>query len=339
VGAQVNATTWVDRTNYYELLPREHLPLAIQIEADRMRGALLDPDEMEAERTVILNEFDRGQNEPLRNLYQAVWSAAFVAHPYHHPTIGWRSDIEHVTAEGLRHFYDTYYWPNNATISIIGDIDREEVLSLVVQHFGAIPSSPEPFPAFHTREPEQHGERRVKVREKGQIGALMMAYKSPPALHPDADALDILTMVLSVGKNSLLYRRLTDQGLTAQIMSATSRLRDPGLLYVFALLAPERTHDEVEAAIEEVLEAVQEEGIDEQAFERAKNKLRAQEAFGRDGPFSVAAQLNEAIAAGDWKLYTSYLDRIEAVTRQDVQRVAQTYFQEDQRTVGTYHPY
>ena len=91
VGAQVNATTWLDRTNYYELLPKEHLALAIEIEADRMRGARISEEDIESERTVILNEFDRGENEPIRKLYHAVWSAAFVAHPYHHPTIGWRT--------------------------------------------------------------------------------------------------------------------------------------------------------------------------------------------------------------------------------------------------------
>ena len=123
VGAQVNATTWYDRTNYYELLPKDYLPLAIEIEADRMRGALINEEDLESERTVILNEFDRGKNDPVRNLYDSVWSTAFVAHPYHHPTIGWRSDIENATVKGLRHFYDTYYRPDNATVSVLGDFE------------------------------------------------------------------------------------------------------------------------------------------------------------------------------------------------------------------------
>ena len=135
VGAQMNATTWMDRTNYYEMLPSEHLGLAIEIEADRMRGARLAEDDMESERTVILNEFDRGENEPFRKLYHSVWSAAYQAHPYHHPTIGWRSDIENATNDGLRHFYNTYYWPNNATLSVIGDFQRGEALQLIVDHF------------------------------------------------------------------------------------------------------------------------------------------------------------------------------------------------------------
>jgi len=338
VGARVNATTWFDRTNYYEMLPKEHLPLAIDIEADRMRGALLDAEDLETERTVILNEYDRGKNEALRNLYDAVWGAAFVAHPYHHPTIGWRSDIEHVTPEGLRHFYDTYYWPNNATVSIIGDVDRGAALSLVEEHFGALDASPEPIPEMHTREPEQKGERRVKVHQEGQLGAVMTSYKSPEGLSEDADALDILARVLASGKGSRLFKRLTDRGLTSDVFAMSSRLRDPGLFSLFAFLAPDATHEVVEEGMREAVQAVQQNGITDEELQRAQTQLKAKEAFGRDGPFAIAAQLNEAIAAGDWTLYTTYLDRIDRVTPDHVQRVAQTYLQPERATVGHYIP-
>ncbi|GIV59226.1 insulinase family protein [Rhodocaloribacter litoris] len=338
VGAQVNATTWLDRTNYYALLPREHLALAVEIEADRMRNARIREEDLESERTVILNELDRGENEPLRKLYHAVWSTAFMAHPYHHPTIGWRSDVEHVSAEGLRHFYDTFYWPDNATVSIIGDFDRSEALRLVHRHFGPIPPAPAPVPEVYTREPEQRGERCIVVRQAGRLGAVMVAFKSPPALDPDADALDVLATALATGKNSRLYRHLTDRGLTTHLYANASRLRDPGLFFILAMLAPDQTHAGVEAAIEEVLDTVRRDGLTETELARAKNQLRAREAFSRDGPYAVATQLNEAIAAGDWKLYTTYLDRIERVTATDVRRVAQAYLVEDRRTVGRYVP-
>ncbi len=338
VGARVNATTWFDRTNYYELLPKEHLPLAVEIEADRMRGALIDAEDLESERTVILNEFDRGQNEPLQNLYHALWSTAFVAHPYHHPTIGWRSDIEHATTDDLRGFYDTFYWPGNATVSVIGDIDRQAVLALIDEHFGEIGAAPEAVPDVSTYEPEQRGERRVTVRQEGQLGAVMLGYKAPPALDADADALDILARVLAAGKGSRCFRRLTDRGLTAEVFASGSRLRDPGLFYLFAFLAPEKTHADVEEALLETIEQVKEEGVTEEELDRARTQLHAKEAFGRDGPFSVAAQLNEAIAAGDWKLYTTYLDRIDRITPDDVQRVTRTYLDEKRRTVGWYVP-
>ncbi len=338
VGARVNATTWFDRTNYYELLPKEHLPLAVEIEADRMRGALIDPADLESERTVILNEFDRGQNEPLRNLYHAVWGAAFMAHSYHHPTIGWRSDIENVTPEGLRHFYDTFYWPGNATVSVIGDIEKEAVLRLLDAHFGKIERAPEAIPEVTTREPEQRGERRITVRQSGQLGAVMLGYKSPAALDADADALDLLARILAAGKSSRLFRRLTDQGLTSDVFAMNSRLRDPGLFTAYAFLAPDKPHEAAEAALLDEIEHVQEEGVAEGELARARNQLKAKEAFSRDGAFNVAAQLNEALAAGDWKLYTTYLDRIERVTVEDVQRVARDYLIEDKRTVGHYVP-
>ena len=338
VGARVNATTWIDRTNYYALLPKESLPLAVEIEADRMRGARIAPDDLASERSVILNELDRGENEPLRKLYQAVWSMAYVAHPYRHPTIGWRSDVEHVTVEGLRHFYDTYYWPNNATVSVIGDFDRREALDLIAAHFGVLPHAPKPIPFERTREPVQRGERRVVVRTAGHVGALMIGYKVPPALDPDADALNALARVLAASMSGRLYRRLTDQGLTAQVTAAASHTRDPGLFYFMAMLAPGRTHKEVEAAIYDVVAQVQAEGVTEAELQRAKNKLRAEEAYSRDGPYAIAAQLNEAIAAGDWKLYTTFRERLERVTTEDVQRVAQVYLLEDSRTVGWYVP-
>ncbi len=338
VGAQVNATTWLDRTNYYALLPREHLALAVEIEADRMRGALIRPEDVEAERTVILNEMDRGENDPLLNLYHAVWSVAFVAHPYRHPTIGWRSDVENMTSEALRHFYDTYYWPNNATISIIGDFAPEVALSLVREHFGRIPRAPHPIPPVWTREPVQRGERRVTVRQAGQLGWVMVAFKAPVGLEADADALDVLATLLSQGRNSRLYRRLTDAGLTTMVGAANERHRDPGLFYVVARLAPGKAHDEVEAVLLEELDRVAREGVTEEEVARAREQLTALEAYGRDGPFAIAAQLNEAIALGDWKLYATYLDRISRVTPDAVQRVAQTYLIETARTVGWYIP-
>ncbi|MFK7843840.1 MAG: M16 family metallopeptidase [Rhodothermales bacterium] len=338
VGAQMNATTWFDRTNYYELLPKEYLHLAIDIEADRMRGARISVDDLESERTVILNEFDRGENEPIRKLYHEVWSAAYVAHPYHHPTIGWRSDIEQATSKGLRHFYDTYYWPNNATISIIGDFDREEALGMVEEHFGTISRAAHDIPDVRVSEPAQRGERRIHIKRAGELGALMIAFKTPEGLNPDTDVLDILSVILATGKNSRLYRLLTDNGLTTSAFASVSRLRDPGLFSLYGFLAPEKTHQEVEDEIKKAIAAVQTDGVLQDEVDRAINILKAQEAFGRDGSYAIASQLNEAIASGDWRLYAEYLSRIENITPEDVQRVASKYLVEDHSTIGWYIP-
>jgi zinc protease len=338
VGAQINATTWYDRTNYYELLPKEHLALAVEIEADRMRNARVSADDLASERTVVLNELDRGENDATRKLLHAVYATAFFAHPYGHPTIGWRSDVERVTAEGLRHFYDTYYWPDNATVSVIGDFEREGALALVDEHFGAIPAAPDPFEHRVTEEPPQQGERRVTVRTAGQLGTVMLGFKSAGALDPLADAQSVLAMALGSGKSSRLFRALTDRGLTTGASAFAPRLRDPGLFFVYGALAPDVSHETVEAAMWEVLEDVVENGITASELDRAKRQIVAYEAFGRDGPYAVASQLNEAIAAGDWTLYTTYLDRIERVGLGDARAAAEQTFQRDALTVGYYDP-
>lgn len=338
VGAKVNASTWLDRTNYYEMLPTGHLPLALDVEADRMRGALLDPRDVEDERTVILNERDRKQNDPVSRLFDEVWGAAFVAHPYHHPTIGWRSDIESITPDGLREYYDTFYWPNNATLSIVGHFDRTDVLEEVADHFGTIDAADHDIPQVTTEEPGQSGQRRVTVRQDGELGAVLLSFKSPPALDEDSDVLDVLARILASGKGSRLYRRCTDRGLTSDVFGINFRLRDPGLFSVFAYLAPDQEHETVEDAIEETIAHVKENGVTQEELDRARSQLHAQIAFDRDGPMRVASQLNEALAAGDWKLYTQYLDRLQDVTVDDVQRVAQAYLTSETSTVGRYVP-
>ena len=338
VGAQVNATTWLDRTNYYEVLPREHLPLAASIEADRMRNALIADEDVASERIVILNELDRGRNEPVRNLHDEVWAAAFVAHPYRHPTIGWRSDVETMTADDLRAFYNTYYWPDNATATVIGAIDVAETLELIDACFGAISRSPHPIPEVRTREPVQTGPRRVVVRQAGEVGAVIRAYKGPSALEPDADALELLSRILTGGMSSRGYRMLTDAGLTTSVSSSSGRFRDPGLFQIYAMAGDKATLDEIDAACESMLRSVVTEGVTDEEMKRAGARIEAEEAFGRDGPFQIAAQLNEAIAAGDWKLYTTIRERIGAVTRDDVVDAAKRFLTSDRLTTGYYEP-
>ena len=360
VGGQINATTWYDRTNYYALLPSEHLELAVEVEADRMRGARVRDEDLASERTVVLNELDRGENEPLRKLLHAVHATAFHAHPYRHPVIGWRSDVETVSAAGLRHFYDTYYWPRNAVASVVGHFDRAEALALLDRHFGAIPAGPdadapggaaggggaedpEPLvgPAARdavTREPEQRGERRVVVRQAGELGAVLLAYKAPAGLDPDADALDVLVQALSAGKSGRLFRRLTDRSLTTGASAFFPRLRDPGLLAVYGTLAPDVPHEAVEAELRAVLHEVAADGLTDAEIERGRRQVVADEAFGRDGPYAAVSQLNEAIAVGDWTLFSEFHDRIAAVTPEAVRAAAARVVDDDRLTVGWYVP-
>ncbi|MGB3543204.1 M16 family metallopeptidase [Rubrivirga sp.] len=350
VGGQVNATTWYDRTNYYALLPSEHLERAVEIEADRMRGARVRDEDLASERTVVLNELDQGENQPVRKLLHATYATAYQAHPYGHPVIGWRSDVETVTAEGLRHFYDTYYWPRNATATVVGAFDRGDALDLIEAHFGAIPSGPDedpdaPEPLVHrdaddavTREPEQRGERRVVVKQAGELGTVLLAYKAPHGLDETADALDVLVQILGAGKSSRLYRALTDTGISTSASAYFPRLRDPGLFVAYATLAPDVEHAAAEDALKSALEAVAQDGVTDTELARARRQVVAQEAFERDGPFSVVAQINEAVAVGDWTLFAEYRGRIEAVTAADVQAAAASVLDDDRLTVGWYVP-
>jgi len=284
VGAQVNATTWLDRTNYYEVLPTQHLPLAASIESDRMRHALIAEEDLTSERIVVLNELDRGRNEPVRNLHDSVWASAFVAHPYRHPTIGWRSDVENMTATDLRSFYDTFYWPNNATVTVIGAIDAAEVLALIDEHFGAIPASPHPIPAVRTREPAQTGPRKVVIRQAGEVGTVIRAYKTPAALEEDSDALEVLSYVLTAGMSSRGYRMLTDAGLTTSVSSSSGRFHDPGLFQIYLMAGEEKTLEEIDDACEKLIASVVDEGVSDEEMKRARARIEAEEAFGRDGP-------------------------------------------------------
>jgi zinc protease len=350
VGGQVNATTWYDRTNYYAVLPAEHLGRAVEVEADRMRGARVRDEDLASERTVVLNELDRSENVPTRRLLWAVHATAFHAHPYGHPVIGWRSDVETVTAAGLRHFYDTYYWPSRAAASVVGAFEPAEALALVDRHFGAIPGGPEgaagaPEPLVHrgpdeavTQEPEQRGERRVTVRQAGELGSVLLSYKGPRGLGPDADALDVLAQALGTGKASRLYRRLVDRGLATSAGAHFPRLRDPGLFSLYATLAPGVEHGAVEAELRAALADVADGGLAAPELARARRQVLADEAFGRDGPYAAATQLNEAVAVGDWTLFTTYQDRIGAVSAEAVREAAARLADDDRLTAGWYVP-
>jgi zinc protease len=338
VGGINNATTSLDRTNYYENLPSDHLELAVEMEADRMRDLLLREEDRQPEMTVVRNEFERGENDPAQALEKEVMSAAFVAHPYHHPTIGWRSDIEKVSIAKLREFYDTFYWPNNATITVIGDFTPASALQLIGKYFGPIPRSPHAIPTVYTEEPAQTGARRVVVKRSGEVGAVQIAFKTPRALHPDRAPLEILSTLLSEGKTSRLYRALIDSNLAISADTWLGSYHDDQLFSFSSMLAPGVGHDRVERMLLDEIEKLKKDGVTPAEVTRAINQLVAAIAFHRDGSFAIAGQINEAISVGDWTTYATLLDQLKLVTAADVQRVARQYFNEDQSTTGWFIP-
>lgn len=338
IGAQVNATTWYDRTNYFEIVPSDHLEKAIAIEADRMRHAFLKDEDRQPEMTVVRNEFERGENSPFDVLDKNIWATAYQAHPYHHSTIGWRTDIENISTARLKQFYDTYYWPNNSTVSIIGDFEKDKALELVKLYFGEHSASPVPIPRMYTEEPPQEGSRRFTIRRPGQTGLVGIAHKTPPGPHKDMYAFQILSNILGNGKPSRFYKKIIDAGLGSSLSMFDFPFRDNGLFIAYVTLTPGTKHARVEKIIFSEYDKIIKNGVSREEFKRAKAQIRADAAFSRDGSYSVASNLNEAIAVGDWTYYTTFLEKIEKVKVKDIQQVAEKYLLEDQSTTGWFIP-
>ena len=337
-GAQLNATTWNDRTNYYETLPSDKIGLALQIEADRMRNSLLLKEDKESEMTVVRNEFERDENDPNSLLGKEIWAAAYIAHPYHHSTIGWKSDIEKAPIEVLRNFYNTYYWPDNATLTIIGDFKKENVFALIEQYFGKITKAPNAMPQPYTEEPQQYGPRKIIVKKTGELGVVNKAYKIPGVLHEDLPALNILGEIIGSGPSAILNKTFVDSGMGIYAYVFATNFKEVGLYTIGVGFPTTSKHEDIDAKIVEVIAKIQKEGVTQDEVNRVVAKISAQTILARDGSNVIASQLTEAIAAGDWTDYITGIDRLKKVTPADVLRVAQKYLVEDQSTTGYFVP-
>ncbi|GAA4234614.1 hypothetical protein GCM10022291_14450 [Postechiella marina] len=338
IGAQMNATTWNDRTNYYETIPSDKLELALHIESDRMRNSLLLKEDKDAEMTVVRNEFERGENNPNSLLNKEIWATAYMAHPYHHSTIGWRADIENMPIETLREFYNTYYWPNNATLTIIGDFQKTTLFKLVDKYFGKITRAPHNMPQPYTTEPAQLGPRRTIIKKPGQQGMLTVGYKIPGRMHEDLPALTVLSQIIGNGQSSLLSKSFINTGLAYFGSAQASNFKEAGLFTMSLGFAPTANHDDLYASLLNMVEKIKKEGVLQEDINRIVAKLNAQTILSRDGSGSIASQINEAIAGGDWTDYINKSNRLSKVTTQDVKRVANTYLIEDQSTTGYFIP-
>jgi zinc protease len=340
IGALLNATTWLDRTNYFECVSSEYLELCVEVEADRMRNLKLKQEDRDSEMTVVRNEFERGENDPSYALDKELNAIAFREHPYHWPTIGWRADVEGVPMERMKEFYDTYYWPNNATVIIVGDFQEMHALKLISKHFGRVPSSPHPIPKVYTTEPPQEGERRFVLKRAGDLPQLAIGFHTPEANHPDTYALSAMRAVLGdAGKrSSRLYKALMETGLCTSCYSQNGEFRDPSLFEVNATIAPNVTFEKVEEVIFAEIEKLAREPVTEDELRRAKAANRKGTTLANADPMSFINLLCQAEASVDWKWAVEYDDKFDAVTPEDIMRVAGIYFSEDNRTVGRFIP-
>jgi zinc protease len=338
VGAGFNASTWLDRTNYYEILPVDQLSLAIDIESDRMRGALVRDEDLESERTVVLNELDAGENDPFELLMKSSFALAFLEHPYHHPTIGWRGDVERISGDVLRGFYDIYYHPDNATVIVVGDIEEESALSQVEHGFGSLPPAPAPNAGRATREGDQRGERRFEVRRAGELGGLALTWHIPHGLHPDMPALSVLTQILGDGVTSRLHQELVETNRCLGVHAFAMELHDPGVFQIFATIAPGVDHTEVEASIRSEVAALSLSPPTDDEVARARVQARTDLAFHHESPGQILGGLTEAVAMGDWRRFVRELELVEAVSADDIQRVSAAYLYDHNLTTGWFVP-
>src|SRR5262245_25101367 len=288
-GASFNANTYYDWTSYFETLAADRLELAIELEADRMANSRIDKADLDSEMTVVRSELEGGENDPETLLRQAVTATAIVAHPYHWPVIGWRSDVEQMPREALRSYYRAHYGPNNATVVIVGDFETKRVLELVEKHFGPLAPIPTP-PSVYTVEPDQRGERRVTVNQAGALPIVTIAYKVPAARSPDFYALDVLGTVLGEGRTGRLYQALVETELASSVDAGAPSLRDPFLFFVTATARPGVSAPKLEAALLDAIERVKEEPITAEELARATRRIETSFAYQTE---SVTAQGRE----------------------------------------------
>lgn len=350
IGASFNATTYYDRTNYYATVPVEQLPFVISLEADRMRRATFTDADRQSEMTVVRNELERGENDPGRVLHHLVWAQSIIAHPYHHPVIGWRSDVENVPTSQLRSYYDTWYHPDNAVVAVVGAFDSQVVLDQIVRDFGVHPGGNE-FPPMYTTEEPQRGERRVTVKKPGELAIVELGWKLPPAKHDDVVPLKVLQLVLAgtleinefgdplpAGISNRLYQALVETQLSTGASMDYTLMVDPVVATIRAWVRPGVEHQQVEDAIRAEIRKLQETPVGADELQRAKDRARAAFGLSQDGTFGQAMALGYFGLIDDWRFVRGFSDRVEQVTAEDVQRVAREWFPDDGVTVGWFVP-
>ena len=339
-GGQDNAFTSHDHTAYYVNIAADKVDLVIALEADRMRNLLLDPKDIDAERQVVMEERrTRTEDDPEGFLGEELASIAFKAHPYRWPIIGWMEDIRRVSPEEIRAYYTTYYVPNNGLVVAVGDFNGPELLEKIKRAFGAISRGREP-PPVRAAEPPQNGERRVTVRKEAELPIIFVGYPVPNFRSPDAYALEVLSHVLAEGRSSRLYRRLVyEQQIVLDAGGDYSYFStDPNLFWFSATALPGHSIESVERALFQELERLKTDLVSATELDRAKNQIEASFVFRQDSIHRRASLLAQFELIGGWRRLSEFVPAVRAVTAQDLQRAARTYFPDDRRNVGVLLP-
>jgi len=344
-GGRENAFTGYDFTAYYQQLEKSRLPISFELEADRMRNLKLDPAEVAKEVKVVMEERRlRTEDRPEALTYEKFMATAYTTHPYKNPVIGWMADLERLTLDDLRAWYERWYAPNNATLVVVGDVHPAQVFTLARQHFGAVPRrdlTPPPAPA----EPPQTAERRVRVTAPAEVPYLILGWHVP-VLAADGSAtepyaLEVLSAILGGGNSARLASELVrGQKLAASAGASYSLIaRSPGMLMMDGTPASGHTVEALEQALRAQAARLRDEPVTDEELERVKAQVVAGNVYRRDSVFGQAMELGQLVTAGlDWRLQDRIVRRLQAVTVREVQAVARKYLVDANLTVAILDP-
>lgn len=348
-GGYWNAFTFLDWTTFFETMPASKVDLVLRLEADRMVNSLIIPEEVESERTVIISERQGSENEPIFQLGEEVQASAFRVHSYHHEIIGDVADLQAIQCQELEQHYQAYYNPNNAVLAIAGDFETKVMLPRVKELFESIPAG-KPLARRIRPEPPQQGERSVTVEGSGETTYLQVAYHAPSATEDDFFSYLVTDSLLTgpsnlnmfgsgiSNKTSRLYRKLVEGELAVKISGGIIATIDPYLHSIVITVHPQSNPKQVMTALEDELKRLQDTPPPEEEVARAVKQARALFAYGSESISNQAFWIgySEMFASYDW--FTTFLDRLSAVTPADVQKIAQVYLRPQNRVLGVYLP-
>jgi zinc protease len=341
VGGQTNAYTTDDETVFWETVPAHYLPLVLWLEADRMATLKINESTFVNEREVVKEERRmRVDNQPYGRLNEIIYDQAFAVHPYKHPTIGSLADLEAASIADVRDFYNTYYVPENATLTLVGDFETAQAKQLVRQYFDRVPKAPRPVPRDIPQEPEQTKERRVRLEEPWPLPAVVVAHHITYDGHPDSYPLHVAAKVLSDGQTSRIYQKLVyETQLAVAAFGGANLIEHPNLFYAVAIVQPGRKPEEAADALIAELDRLKAEPISEHELQRSKNQFARDYILSRDSNQQKALHLaHAAVIHSDVTTADGEFDIFQNITAADVQRVARTYFKTENRLVLTLMP-
>ena len=339
-GGALNANTSQDRTFYFELLPSNQMELGLWLESERMLHANIQNIGVETQREVVKEEKrQRVDNQPYGSWLENMMKRLYTEHPYNWVPIGSMDHLNAAQLDEFMAFYKKFYVPNNATLSIAGDIDVEKTKELIAAYFGDIPRGADVVQPT-VQEPALGGEKTATIYDNIQLPAIMMGYRMPPQTSDDAYALQMASSVLSGGPSSRMYKRLVDQDQTAlQVFAFPFSLEQGGAFITFSLANAGKTIDDMVPALEEKISKLQNELISEREFQKIQNQMESNFIQSNSKMAGIAESLADYHTYyGDANYINTEIERYRSVTREDIQRVAQKYLVKDNRVVLRYLP-